>query len=59
MEQDFQVKMLGYLDKGYSNADLCPLFLEHCWNLLAGDLFRVRDELRNYFVRSVRPYLEE
>ena len=57
LEQDFQVKMLGYLDKGHANAELCPLFLEHCWNLLAGDLFRVRDELRNYFVRSVRPLL--
>ena len=55
MERDFQVKMLGFLDQGRSSTELCPLFLEHCWNLLAGDLFRVRDELRNYFARVVRP----
>ena len=59
LQVDFQRKMVDYVRGGHTTAELYPLFLEHCWNLLAGDLLRVQEELKNYYSSAVRPMLRK
>ena len=51
--------MVEYVRGGHTTAELYPLFLEHCWSLLSGDLFRVQEELKNYYSSAVRPILRK
>ena len=57
LQGEYRRKMLDYVRKGYTTAELYPLFLEHCWNLLSGDLIRVQGELKNHYLSLVRPML--
>ena len=57
LQIDFQRKMVNYVRGGHTTAELYPLFLEHCWNLLSGDLLQVQEELKNYYSSAIRPML--
>ena len=57
MQVDFRNQIVQYFLDGYSASDICPFFLDHCWDLLTEDLLRIRNELRKIFVSEVRPLL--
>ena len=57
LQQDFLNQVVKYFHDGHSASDVCPFFLNHCWDLLTEDLLRIQNELRRLFVSEVRPLL--
>ena len=57
MQAEFHDRMVEYLVGGFAVSDLCPLFIDYCWNLLTEDLVRIQQELRKYFGSTIRPLL--
>ena len=57
IQQEFRNRIVQFFQEGYSASEICPLFLNHCWDLLTEDLFRVQYELRNIFTKEIRPLL--
>ena len=54
---DFRSRLMQFFRDGYSASDVCPLFLDHCWDLLTEDLISIQNELRRIFRSEVRPLL--
>ena len=54
---DFRNRIVQFFRDGYSASDVCPLFLDHCWDLLTEDLIRIQNELRRIFRSEIRPLL--
>lgn len=57
IQRDFRNQVVQYFHDGYSASDVCPSFLNHCWDLLTEDLLRIQNELRRIFISEVRPLL--
>ena len=57
IQADFRNRLVQLFQDGYSAPDLCPFFLDHCWNLLTEDLSRIRNRLRKIFTSEIRPLL--
>lgn len=57
LQADFRNRVVQFFHEGYSAPDVCPLFLDHCWDLLTEDLIRIQNELRKIFTTEVRPLL--
>ncbi len=57
IQADFRDQLVDLFNDGYSASELCPFFLDHCWDLLTEDLFRIQSELRRVFTSEVRPLL--
>ena len=57
LQADFRNRVVQFFRDGYSAAEVCPLFLDHCWDLLTEDLIRIQNELRKVFTTEIRPLL--
>ena len=57
IQAEFRNRLVQHFRDGYSASDLCPLFLDHCWDLLTEDLIRIQNELKRIFTSEVRPLL--
>ena len=57
IQADFRNRLVDFFQEGYTATELSPLFLDHCWDLLTEDLYRIQDELRTIFTAKVRPLL--
>ena len=55
LHEDFHGRVVNLLLAGYTAPTLCPYFLDHCWDLLVEDLYRVQEEVRSLFNGVVRP----
>ena len=57
IQVDFRNRIVQFFHDGYSASELCSLFLDHCWDLLTEDLYRIRNEVRDIFTAEIRPLL--
>ena len=57
LNADFRNRIVQFFRDGFSASDVCPLFLDHCWDLLTEDLIRIQNELRRIFHSEIRPLL--